>query len=91
MRPPVFMTCAAIALVLPMNVHAQDAADADTLPRALFVSQWQCPQSVIGDISQTFDSLFVPVQQELVNEGKMAGARALAPRGLSEPPSAISN
>ena len=73
MRRPVLMALATV-FVLPLSARAQEAGEEDQLPRGLFVSQWMCPQSAIGDISQAFDSLWIPVQQELVNEGKMVGA-----------------
>ncbi len=60
-------------LLLPVCAIAQEAED-DPLPRALFISQWICPQSAIGDIMQAYDSLTVPVEQELVNEGQLFGS-----------------
>lgn len=59
-----------LAALLPAAAVAQEAE----LPRALFVSQWQCPQELVAKIGQNYDSLIVPIEQELVNEGKLVGS-----------------
>ena len=60
----------AIAILLPTQALAQD----DELARGMFISQWQCPQELVGAIAATYDSLVRPIEQELVNEGLMYGA-----------------
>ena len=66
-------TALALGLLLPTAVLAQDNQD-EELPRAMFISQWICPQDAIQEISQSYDSITNPVEQELVNEGLMYGA-----------------
>jgi hypothetical protein len=54
------------------GLGAQEGEE-DTLPTGMLVSQWQCPQSAVSAISQVYDSLWVPIEQELVNEGLLFG------------------
>ena len=59
----------ALFFVLAPGLSAQDS-----LPRGMTVSQYQCPQSAISDISRQYDSITRPVEDELVAEGLMVGA-----------------
>ena len=43
-------------------------------PRGFFISSWQCPQNSIAEIFRAYDSLTVPIEQGLVNEGMLAFA-----------------
>ncbi len=63
----------ALGMLLPLAAQAQEE-EQQQLPRGLFISQWICPQSAIQGISQNYDSLTVPIEQELVNEGLLEGA-----------------
>lgn len=72
---PYWITLAALPLLaLPQAAAAQVETEEATLPRALFISQWQCPAAALRGIARQYDSLVVPVEQELVNEGKLYGA-----------------
>ena len=62
----------ALFVLIPFGVEAQEQEE--ELPRGLFVSQWQCPQNQIQWISQMYDSLANPIEQELVNEGMLSSA-----------------
>ncbi len=63
----------ALCIAGTAKAYGQGVQD-DQLPRALFISQWICPQSVVQEISRSYDSLTVPIEQELVDEGKMFSA-----------------
>ena len=74
MRRTAFVTVA-LAVFLPLAGHAQEQEEEEQqLARALFVSQWQCPPGDMSKISQFYDSLTVPIEQELVNEGLLYGS-----------------
>ena len=62
-----------LGMLLPLAAQAQEEGEVQ-LPRALFVSQWICPQGSQADISRSYDSLTVPIEQELVNEGLLVSA-----------------
>ncbi len=62
---------AALALTLPAALIAQ-AADAP--PQILSVSQWVCPTSALREISENYEQNTLPVEREMVAEGKMASA-----------------
>ena len=62
----------ALGMLLPLAAQAQE--EEQQLPRGLFISQWICPQASMQGIGQNYDSLTVPIEQELVNEGLLDGA-----------------
>ncbi|MGH7637928.1 MAG: hypothetical protein ACREOK_09775 [Gemmatimonadaceae bacterium] len=55
----------ALAIAIASNLQAQGT---------LVVSQNKCANDKMQQIQQTNDSLFMPIVQELVNEGKLLGA-----------------
>jgi hypothetical protein len=63
----------ALCLAAPYSAAAQEGEEQEP-PRGLFISSWICPQSVVGDIAQAYDSITRPIEEELVAEGKMVGA-----------------
>ena len=63
----------ALGVIVPLTAQAQEAEETEP-PRGLFISSWMCPQSAIDDIFQWYDSLMVPIEQELVNEGMYVGS-----------------
>ncbi len=68
----------AVTLALVLSVFTsftlQAQEDEAEPPRGLFISSWQCPQNSIAEIFRAYDSLTVPIEQELVNEGMLAFA-----------------
>jgi hypothetical protein len=68
-------------VLIPFVAEAQEQEE--ELPRGLFVSQWQCPQNQIQWISQMYDSLSNPIEQELVNEGMPCSSTIGATSGTS--------
>ncbi len=67
------ITGLALCLAWPLAGVAQQPAPQPP-PSILSISSWQCPQSEIEKISQDYDTNTRPVEQELVNEGKLIGA-----------------
>jgi hypothetical protein len=61
----------AIALALPAPIRAQDA---DAPPQVLSISQWICPNSALGDISDDYEEYTLPVERDLVAEGMLTSA-----------------
>ena len=62
----------ALGLALPATAMAQEEEDRPST--ILSISSYQCPQSDIGTIAASYDSITRPVEEELVAEGKMASA-----------------
>lgn len=60
--------------VTPATVRAQvEMEQPDTLPRLLAISSWKCPQSAVGPISEAYDSITRPIEEELVAAGRYIG------------------
>jgi hypothetical protein len=66
------LAAVALAVLLPLAAYAQE--EEEQLARGLFISQWRCPPSDMSTIAQYYDSLMVPIEQELVNEGLLYGS-----------------
>lgn len=65
----------AVAVLLAVLVPgAASAQQQDTLPRTLVISSWICPQAEIPRIAAAYDSITRPIEEELVRQGRMAGA-----------------
>ena len=64
----------ALGLAFPTMAMAQEGDDEDREAAILSISSYQCPNSAIEGISAGYDSITRPVEEELVEEGKMASA-----------------
>ncbi len=64
----------ALGLAFPTMAMAQEGDDEDREAAILSISSYQCPNSAIAGISAGYDSITRPVEEELVEEGKMASA-----------------
>ncbi len=76
MRRPV-LPIAVLALVLPVTAQGQEAQEESQEPGTLVVAQWKCDWNHVETLVQRYDSLSVPINQELVNEGMLAAAGML--------------
>lgn len=63
----------ALAVTVPATARAQEADDGGTV----VVSYWKCDYSHMGTLIQRYDSLSLPINQELVNEGMLRAAGML--------------
>jgi hypothetical protein len=61
-----------LGLLVATPLSAQE--EPEPIPRGLTISSWICPQSAIQDIAETYDTRTRPIEEELVEEGLMAGA-----------------
>ena len=64
----------AFALFTPLTAQAQEAQEESEEPGTLVVSWWKCDWANVQTLVQRYDSLTVPINQEMVNEGMMAAA-----------------
>ena len=64
---PTFALLAGL-LLIPATTLAQQADDP---PQILAVSHWICPNSAIGDISDNYETYTLPVEREMIEEGKL--------------------
>ncbi|MCH8123856.1 MAG: hypothetical protein IH853_12135 [Bacteroidetes bacterium] len=64
-RPILFLALA--CLLAPTLSLAQESEPRPTVA----LSSWKCDWTKLGTIAQLSDSLWVPIEQELVNEGKL--------------------
>lgn len=63
--PRLALLCCVLCLLVPSTLNAQGV---------LVVSQNKCALDKQGQLRQTNDSLWIPIAQELVNEGKLTAA-----------------
>jgi hypothetical protein len=64
---------AALALTLSLPAAALAQED-DAPPNMLTISSYQCPQALVGEISENYGTYTRPIEQELVDEGMLVAA-----------------
>lgn len=74
MRPAVLSM---LALLVPLTAPAQEAEEEPQEPSTLVVAQWKCNWTHVETLVERYDSLTVPINQELVNEGMLVAAGML--------------
>lgn len=65
---------AAVVVMCVILIPGQASAQQADGPRTLVISSWICPQAAIAQIAAAYDSITRPVEDELVREGRLAGA-----------------
>ena len=68
------LTAVAVLLVVLTPAATSGQQQQDSVPRALLISSWICPQAEIARIAAAYDSITRPIEEELVRAGRMAGA-----------------
>lgn len=69
-RPAVAVAVSLAALAASTPLEAQEEAP----PTILAVSQWICPNAAVGEIEEGYERYTLPIERELVAEGKLLSA-----------------